>query len=82
LATSSNSIFGLEGERPLSNPDVMHKHYCNEPVSSATVTYNHPLVKFKFPLLNVFSLLYPQTQKNEIIVCLKYGIALASQSAL
>jgi hypothetical protein len=36
--------------------------------------------KTKFPSLNVFSLLYPQTQKNEIKVSLKYGIALTFQS--
>jgi len=38
--------------------------------------------KTKFPSLNVFSLLYPQTQKNEIEVSLKYGIALLFQSVL
>jgi hypothetical protein len=32
--------------------------------------------KTKSPSLNVFSLLYPQTQTNEIEVSLLYGIAL------
>jgi len=34
-----------------------------------------PSAKTKSPSLNLFSLLYPQTQKNEIEVSLKYGIA-------
>jgi hypothetical protein len=38
--------------------------------------------KTKSPSLNLFSLLYPQTQKNEIEVSLKYGIALLFQSVL
>jgi hypothetical protein len=38
--------------------------------------------KTKSPSSNLFSLLYPQTQKNEIEVSLKYGIALLFQSVL
>jgi hypothetical protein len=38
--------------------------------------------KTKSPSLNLFSLLYSQTQKNEIEVSLKYGIALLFQSIL
>jgi len=38
--------------------------------------------KIKSPSLFLFSLLYPQTQKNEIEVSLKYGIALLFQSVL
>ena len=34
----------------------------------------------KFPSLDLFGLLYPQTQKNEIEVSLQYGIALLFQS--
>jgi len=41
-----------------------------------------PSAKTKSPSLNLFSLLYPQTQKNEIEVSLKYGIALLFQSVL
>jgi len=36
--------------------------------------------KTKCASLRLFSLLYPQTQKNEIKVSLKYGIALMFQS--
>jgi len=36
---------------------------------------SRPSAKTKSPSLNLFSLLYPQTQKNEIEVSLKYGIA-------
>jgi len=36
--------------------------------------------KTKFPSWNLFSLLFPQTQKNEIEVSIKYGIALLFQS--
>jgi len=50
LASSSHSLLSLEGQRPLCNPDVLQGHYCNVPVSSTTVTHNHPLVKLKFPL--------------------------------
>jgi len=46
--------------------------------SSGEVT----LAKTKSPSVNLFSLLYPQTQKNEIKVSLKYGIALMFQSVL
>jgi len=35
----------------------------------------HASAKTKSPSLNLFSLLYPQTQKNEIEVSLKYDIA-------
>jgi len=38
--------------------------------------------KTRFPSSNLFSLLYPQTQKNEMEVSLKYGIALTFQSVL
>jgi len=38
--------------------------------------------KTKSPSSNLFSLLYPQTQKNEIEVSLKYGIALLFQSVV
>jgi hypothetical protein len=38
--------------------------------------------KTKSPLLNLFSLLYPQTQINEIEVSMKYGIALLFQIVL
>ena len=36
--------------------------------------------KTRFPSLYLFSLLYPQTQKNKIEVSLQYGIALLFQS--
>ena len=36
----------------------------------------------KSPSLNLFSLLYPQTQKDENEVSLQYGIALLFQSVL
>jgi len=36
--------------------------------------------KTKFPSLNLFGVLYTQTQKNEIEVSLKYGIASTFQS--
>jgi hypothetical protein len=42
----------------------------------------HTSAKTKSPSSNLFSLLYPQTQKNEIEVALKYGIALLFQSVL
>ena len=38
------------------------------------------LANTKFPSLDLFGLLYPQTQKNEIEVSLQYGIALLFQS--
>jgi len=40
------------------------------------------LAKNKFPSLNLFSLLYLQTQKNEIEISMKYDIALLFQSFL
>jgi hypothetical protein len=43
---------------------------------------NGTSAKTKSPSLNLFSLLYPQTQKNEIEVSLKYGIASLFQSVL
>jgi hypothetical protein len=43
----------------------------------------HPTsAKTKSPLLNLFSVFYPQTQKHEIEVCLKYGIGLQFQRVL
>jgi len=49
---------------------------------SASETYVATSAKTEFPSLNLFSLLYPQTQKNEIEVSLKCGIALLFQSVL
>jgi len=43
--------------------------------------YVDTLAKTKLRSLNLFSLLYPQNQKNEIEVSLQYGIALLCQSA-
>jgi hypothetical protein len=52
---------------------------CSPSFSSFTL---HSSAKTKSPSSNLFSLLYPQTQKNEIEVSLKYGIALLFQSVL
>ena len=41
-----------------------------------------PSAKATSPTLNLFSVLYPQTQKNLIKVSLKYGIAVLFQSVL
>jgi len=49
---------------------------------STTWRWDTPSAKTQSPSFNLFSLLYPQTQKNEIEVSLKYGIASLYQSVL
>jgi len=44
------------------------------------IEWTQTSAKTKFPSINLFSLLYPQTQKNEIQISLKYGIALIFQT--
>jgi len=43
---------------------------------------NSASAKTEFPSTNLFSLFYPQTQKNEIEVSLKYGIAVLFRNVL
>jgi hypothetical protein len=51
-------------------------------VSISTYSLIHSSAKTKSTSLNLFRLLYPQTQKNEIKVSLKYGSAWLFQSVL
>jgi hypothetical protein len=53
-----------------------------EPAGQTMKTAEPTSGKTKSPSLNLFSLLYPQTQKNQIEISLKYGIALLFQSVL